>query len=300
MTSNNMRDKMIFKLQSFNFNLVNFDDREASTLLNDAQDEIVNERFLALSNVKRKGFEADTKRRLDLSGLITSHTEFVRDYKDGGATPGDFMIGTPNNGALKTPDMDYQYTPDSDLDEYGVFVRIPDEVLYPISESCDTSRAGKNKSNVPVEVVSYEEYRENIYNSFKSPYYNKVWRLDWGTYTTAGTTDEVSSKYNGNSLTGFTGENADGNGGDITINTHRSALLIPGKDWTVEKYRLHYVKRPQRIVVDTITPGNQEHCELHPSVHDEVVDKAVQLAIEARIPAQGKYQVAEKENIENQ
>lgn len=300
MTANAMGDKMILKLQSFGYNLINFDDRERSEMLNDGMLEFIKERTLPLSNVKRKGIEADTKRRLDLSALITSQVEYKRN-PDG--RDGDFMLGTADNGALKTPDKDYQYSSGGDYVEtdYGVFVKVPDEVLFPLSEFCSTSRNGIIKEQVPIEVISYEEYVSNIHNTFKSPYYNKAWRMDWGSYTTGSTaTEGVSSKYTNTSLTGFTGVNADGSGNNITIDTHRSSMLIPGKDWVIEKYRMSYIKRPSNIVVDTISPINQKHCELHPSVHDEIVDKAVQLAIESRIPAEGKYQVAEKENVENQ
>lgn len=295
MTANEMGDKVILKLQSSGFNLINFDDRERSELLTEGMYELINERFIPDMNVKRKGFEMDIKRRLDLSGLITSHTEFKREQ-------GDFMQGTADNGALKTPDKDYQSSSLGDEVEtdYGVFFSIPNEALYIISESADTKQGNSLRKGVPVEAISYEEYAANIHNNYKNPYYNKVWRLDWGSYTTAGTNDsDVSVKFNGNQLTGFSGFDTY-NGSAKTIDTERSGMLIPGKDWIIEKYRMHYVKRPRAIVVDTISPLNQVRCELHEHLHKEVVDKAVQLAIESRIPDQAKYQVAEKNNIENQ
>jgi hypothetical protein len=157
------------------------------------------------------------------------------------------------------------------------------------------------KRTVPVEVVTYEEYYAKISNVFENPYYNKVWRLAYGSYTTSGTGgNEVSNKFTNNTLTGFTGKCADMTNRDITINTYRSAILIPGKDWTVESYRMHYVKRPSRILIDTVTPSNQQNCELHLAIHTEIVDKAVLKAISNRLPEQAKYQIADIDDKTNQ
>jgi len=295
-----MADKVILKLQTAGFNLINFDDRERSEILTEACLKFTKKRYDAFSNVKQRGFEADSERRLELSALITSTKEFKR-VRSG--NNGDFMLGTADNGALRTPDKDYQGLSGGDYVEtdFGVFVRIPDEALYIITESATTSKGNLTKPMVPVEVITYEEYMKNLHNSFKAPYYNKVWRLDWGSYETAGNdNDYSSSKFTGSVITGFTGINADGTGSNIIINSQRSAMLIPGKDWVIEGYRLHYVKRPRPIVVDTITPANQVNCELHESVHEEIVDVAVEYAVTNRLPDQTKYQVAAKENAENQ
>jgi len=300
--------ELLRRLSSSNYNLVNFDDRERSILLNEAMDELIMERYLSDSNIKRKGFEADVKRRLDLSGLITSHVVFNRKRIDalgnwiqGG---GDFMVGNGSNGGLETPDLDEQGMSNGNQVEskYGIHVRIPDECLFIIADTCSTSKGEDKKRTVPVEVVTHEEYYAKIHNIYQNPYYNKVWRVDNGSYTPSGIIQgvETSTKFTGGVLTGFTGINADGSNLPININTYRSAILVPGKDWTVESYYIKYIKRPSRIRVDTITPGNQRNCELHPAIHTEIVDKAVYKAISSRLAEQSKFQVADKDVKENQ
>jgi len=300
--------ELIRRLASSNYNLVNFDDRERSILLNEAMDELVMERFLPDSNIKRKGFEADVKRRLDLSGLITSHTTFKRQRFDGAGDlidgEGDFMIGTGDNGGLETPDLDEQgQSGGNDVEsKFGVHVMVPDECLFIIADSCSTSKGTQKKRVVPVEVVTHEEYYAKLHNIYQNPYYNKVWRLDNGSYTPADVhaSRDTSVKFENGILTGFTGVNADGSGLPIAISTFRSAILVPGKDWTVESYYMKYIKRPNRILVDTITPANQRNCELHPAIHTEIVDKAVSKAIASRLPEQVKIQIADKNDKENQ
>jgi len=288
-----MGAELVRRLGSSNYNLINFDDRERTILLNEAMDEWITERFIPDMNIKKKGFEFDVKRRLDLAGVITSHVTLKR-------TSGDFVLGTADNGALPTPDLDYQSS--SDIGglpqvetDYGVFFSIPDECLYIIADTCGTSKGAEIKHNVPVEVVTYEDYYAKIYNVYLSPYYNKVWRLDNGTYKPAGTGGSTTSTKH--QLSGY---NANMTGVTKMLTTYRSGLLIPGKDWTVESYNMHYIKRPNRILVDTITPANMKNCELHPSVHTEIVDKAVLKAITGRIPEQSKFQLADKDDKENQ
>jgi len=304
MDANTMSDIVRLKAGGSGINLNNFDDREMSAFLNEAQDILVMQRVTPDANVKGKGFEFDAKRRLDVVGVITAHTRFKR--VGSGGVPGDFMIGTEDNGMLPSPDRDYQVesigaTASSSEVGYGVFVRLPDECLFVISERCNTSKNGEIRRNVPVEVVSYDEYAEGINNTFKAPFKNKVWRMDWGSYTTSGTSGSItSSKFTGDILTGFTGTNADNVSGNITINTHRSVMLIPGKDYTIESYNLGYIKSPRHMVVDMILPSAQVSCELNPKVHNEIVDIAVSLLIESRIPEQSKYQVVKNKETRNE
>lgn len=296
MDANTMRDQLIARLRTTNYDVSNIDDREASDLLTRAELEFTVRRFIPDLNVKRKGFEMDSKRRLDLSGLITAHAAFKR-VNTAGA--GDFIIGTEDNGALRTPDKDYQLdesvTPSTAVTtDYGVFVRLPDECLFIISETCDTSKGDSTKVNVPVEVVDYEKYSSSIRDPYKSPYRNKVWRMDSGNFAPGtGLSNDISIK-------SISGTNADGVTGLDSIDTERALHLIPGKDWIIDKYNVRYVKRPRRILVDMISPTSQISSELPAAVHDEVVDIAVKLYTSARMPEQNKFQVADKEERENE
>lgn len=84
------------------------------------------------------------------------------------------------------------------------------------------------------------------------------------------------------------------------INTRRSRYLLPGKSergrltgemWHVLEYRVHYIKNPEPIFIDTVTPALQVDCQLADFLHQEVVDLAVKLASAAILPEQNKYQV---------
>jgi hypothetical protein len=299
MDANTMRDQVIARLRTTNYDILNLDDREAGDVLTRAELEFTIRRAVGDLNAKRKGFEIDSKRKLDLSSLVTGHTSFKRTRSPGS---GDFVLGNEDNGAMRTPDKDYQLqsiagssavTVETD---YGVFCRLPDECLFITLETCDTSKAGVMKYNVPVTPVRFEEYTEGLRDPYFSPYYNRVWRMDTGNWTPAdpGNTDPNQSEKN------LTGLNADGSATNLTISTERSVHLIPGKDWIVERYNVRYIKKPRRIVVDTISPANQVSSELHSGVHDEIVDIAVRLFISDRMAEQAKYPVAEKEQREDE
>lgn len=296
MDANTMRDQMIARLRSTNYDVSNIDDREASDILSRAHTEFVVRRIVGDLNVKRKGFEIDKKRRVDTVGLLTGHAAFTR-TKTSGA--GDFIIGSEDNGALRTPDKDYQLQsgaviPTSVTADFGIFVRIPDECMFIIGENVDTSKGSQSKVNVPIEVIAYEEYQPGLRDPYKSPYYNKCWRLDSGNYTPASSSNSETSTKN------ISGTNADGTTGTSTINTERAVHLIPGKDWRVEKYHLRYIKKPRPIIVDIITPVNQISSELVSTVHDEIVDIAVKLYTADRLPEQVKFQASDKEVREDE
>ena len=298
------------------YNLLNFDDREVSAALNDAMDEFILERFTADANAKQKGFGADAKRKLDMAGLISASVTFRRDPNNlvGGGTSssaaGNFMLGTIDNGAFRKPYRDFQSVGDTETPddrEYGIFCMIPDEAVFIISETCDTSKPNGTspdivKLGVPVENVGHEEYGAKIHNRYDNPFYNKVWRLDWGSYNTAS--EQLgweSTKFTGtNGEIEFKGTNADDVGAEIVINTYRSACLVPGKDWTIENWRIHYVVKPARIHIDSITPNQSINCTLPEPLHAEIVDKAVAKIVTARLPEQAKLQVVQGEDVKNQ
>ncbi|MCK4500915.1 hypothetical protein KAU11_10475 [Candidatus Babeliales bacterium] len=294
MDANTMGHLLTLKLKTSNYNLINFDDRERSVLLNLAQDEFTKRRTTADANAKQKGYGIDSKRELDLSSLVTGTTTFSK-------AAGDFMLGTEDNGAYRTPDIDLQEESSAGVNndpyvetDFGVICSYPDEALFILSEHCNTSRAGVTRVNVPVEHVSLEIYNSNLRNTFKNPYKNKVWRIEDGNFVAASSSNSFISVKN------KVGVNADGTGAAITLTSNRVNHLIPGKDYIVESYRMHYIKRPRRIVVDSISPVSQISCEFHDSVHDEIVDIAVSLAIQNSIPEQQKYQIADKEKREDE
>lgn len=298
MDANTMKAQLIARLNGTNYSTLGIDDREASDVLSRAELEFVMRRVVGDLNTKKKGFEFDKKRRVDLNNLLTSRVLLRR--VGVGLNAGDFIKGTEDNGAMRTPDKDYQMesirtnSEDSVESEFGIFCRIPDECLFIINESCNTSKGMQLKFDVPVDVVNYEDYNIKIRMPYNSPYYNLVWRMDSGNWTPADSTNfEISSKR-------LSGLNADGSGNTLEINTERSVHLIPGKDWTINGYKINYIKKPRRILVDTISPNNQVSSELGTAIHDEVIDIAVKLFVSDRMPEQVKYQAAEKEQREDE
>ena len=311
MTANEQRD--LFVLLSNMSSLTNRqpDDREVSALLNLAMKEFIDMRVSPDNNSKKKGFEADGIRRLELGSLVTSNVLYFKDRVD---TFGDFVRGTYYNGALRNPDLDEESTinnqvgygtiTDADDKRYGVFVEWLDEVLYVITENCDISTGdGNNKTwkrNIPVKPITHDEYNEFITNGYKQPYGNLVWRRDSGnlvpTYNLASSPEFRSSATPSSRTTPIRVASQwafDGSRKHVI-------QLIPGKSWEIEKYNMYYVKQPKRIVVDVKTPRNQVNCELHDSVHSEIVQIAVRLYSAASVPLEQKYQIAQNEEKQNE
>jgi len=294
-----MGQELVRKLKSSNYSLLNLDDREKSVVLNHAQDEFVTRRTIADANTKQKGVGIDTKRDLDLSSIISSTYLFEK-------ANGDFIEGNENNGAFRTPDLDYQeleegytvelgetYEYDASISRYGVMCNYPNEALYILSEHATISRGMEIRTNVPVKRIPLEKYMSDINNIYENPGKHTVWRIETGNFTPA-------SAINGFTSLAPKGGVIAGDTATTSLSTSRINHLIPGKDFIVESYRMSYVKRPRRIVVDTIYPAGKVDCELHPAVHDEIVDIAVSLVIQASIPELQKYQIADKEKREDE
>jgi len=306
MQANEMRSQFLLRYEGAQLANRTFNDREISSLLTMAMNEIVKRRFAPDKNVKRKGFESDIIRSAELSGLITAHTVFTK-------AGDDFMIGTESNGALRTPDLDTQSTSGSVsvTTDFGVFCRIPDEAMYIILQTCSVNKGTCTVDNVEVQDVTYLDYADGITNYYKRPYKNLVWGMNWGSFTTSGSNSiENSTKFgdtavdpaavNNDDISGFKGKSYDDGTTDVWIQTLRSKMLIPGKDWLITKYNIYYVKSPSDIVVDVQTPTNQIPCELADFMHDEIVDYAVKLAAASIIPEPNKYQVAQVESTEDE
>ncbi|MCK9429255.1 MAG: hypothetical protein M0R17_04575 [Candidatus Omnitrophica bacterium] len=294
MEANQMRARFNLLKEASRLANRTFNDREIEDFLNKAQEEFVKERYAAWKNRPQIGYGQHPVRNAELAGLLTATQSVPRTM---------FIVGTELNGALQGPDLDKGGVT-QDADRFGVFVGLPDEVLYPIVETCQTSKGDVVKRNTPVNEVNLQGYINGIYDDYAKPYDNLVWSLDWGAYTTAepnvnGTYDESVKEYS----TSGTDYNMSGEnylGATITINTNRAKYLLPGKGWKVDKYTVFYIKLPKGIRVDVQTPSLQQHCELPPFTHDEVVSKAVKIASAAVIPDPNQYQINDKESKEDE
>jgi len=296
MQANEMRAKFLLGYEAARLSNRTFNDREIEDFLNKAQLEFVKERAAPWKNRPQLGFGQHPIRNAELAGLLTATQSVPRE---------NFILGNELNGALKGPDLDKADQPE---DIYGIFVGMPDEVLYPIIETCETQKGLIVKTNTPVKEVTLDEYRSGIFDDYAKPYDNLVWSMDWGSYTTSIPDDALtgngvytpSQKEYSSSGTGYNMQGVNYNGDIIVINTNRSRYLIPGKGWKILKYIIFYIKYPRDIHIDVQTPSIQIHCELPDFVHQDIVDKAVKLASAAIVPEQGKYQVNQIESKEDE
>lgn len=300
MQANGMRARFNLGYEASRLSNRTFNDREIEDFMNRAQLELTKERAAPWKNRPQIGFGQHPIRNAELAGLITGTQSVPRE---------NFILGTPLNGALKGPDLD---NADQEEDIYGVFVGMPDEVLYPIMETCETNKGKISKTNTPIQEINLAEYQAGIFDEYAKPYSNLVWAFDWGSYTTAIPADHAlgDGRYQ-DSEKEFSSEGINFNmrganyldPNDLTaveINTNRSRYLIPGKGWKITKYIIFYIKKPRDIHIDIQTPSLQIHCELPEFIHQDIVDKAVKLASAAIIPEQGKYQVNQVESKEDE
>lgn len=296
MEANAMRSRFLLGFEAGRLSSRTFNDREIEDFLNRAQLELTKERAAPWKNRPQLGIGQHPIRNAELAGLLTATQSVPRD---------NFILGTELNGGLKGPDLDTAIQPE---DKYGVFVGLPNEVLYPILETCETLKGVVSKDNTPIQEINLQEYKSGIFDEYSKPYDNLVWAIDWGSYTTAiPDTHAIGNGAYTNSIkqvtsqgTGYNMQGLNHDGDTIEINTDRSRYLIPGKGWKVTKYTVFYIKRPVDIHVDVQTPSLQVNCELPSFIHQEIVDKAVKLASAAIVPDQSKYQVNTIESKEDE
>lgn len=312
MTANEMKDYFNLLSDGAVLEARTFTDREIGGFLTLGQIELAKSRIDGLKNRTARGI-SDALRRGELAGLMAGSAAFKR-------ADHDFMKGTPDNNAFRTPDLDAQI---DSTEAFGVWCRIPDEALFVYNETCDLTQGSYTAPIVPVEDIDPVLYNDLIFDAWKNPNFDKVWGVWGGSYTASGTDDtnafdplavnpqpiEESTKYGDTrvlttatnaTLTGFRGVSVLDDSTEVRIQTQRARNLIPGKDWTISTYNVKYIKMPKPIVVNTRVPALQENSEFPSTMHEEIVQTAVKLASASVIPLEGKYQVADKEAAEDE
>ena len=287
MEANQMRARFNLLKEASRLANRTFNDREIEDFINKAQEQFTKDGYAAWKNRPQIGYGQHAVRNAELAGLITS-TESVPRTK--------FILGTELNGALQGPDLDKGGTT-QDEDRFGVFVGLPNELLYPLVETCETVKGTITKRNTPIKEINLQGYIDAIYDDYAKPYDNLVWSMDWGAYKTAapGTSTYVDSvKEYSSSGTNHNMTGLDSAGVTISIDTNRARYLLPGKGWKVNKYTVHYIKLPRAIKIDVQTPSLQVNCELPDFVHDDIVSRAVTIASAAVIQDPNQYQVNDK------
>ena len=261
-----------------------FNDREISKFLSQGQTELVLYKLDPFKNRTQRGFK-DSVRQNEIGSMLSSHVTFKVENHD-------FMMGTSTNGAKRTPDLDAQL---NTVERYGVFVNLPDEVLMPIEGAsyCTISKNNRITEMVPAVEIDMASYNKFILDPYKNPDYDSVWVIPNGSFT-------PSTGSNNPSVKGITGVSSYDKITPVTLDTLRSQQLIPGNGFTVKEYTLSYVKLPAAIVVNARNPEISVDCELPSFLHDEIVTRALRIAAQTEIPAEGEYQVMEKESRETE
>jgi hypothetical protein len=159
---------------------------------------------------------------------------------------------------------------------YGVYATLPLDFMYTIMERCiiDKDDCEFNApADLPVFVISHNEYTRSRNNPFKRPYFNSteglVWRIAY---------NRSNSGYNSQTTTTSNGYEF------ITGQTGKRHELITDGSFNVVDYNLRYLRLPKPIQVDLVNfvaPVNMQNCELDDHTHRPIVDIAVRMLKES-------------------
>ncbi len=143
------------------------DDYEISVFLTRAQEELVKNKAIALSDPKGQGFEGNSKRRNDLKNLI-------KDYKT-------TIIQTTTNK----------------INDNGTVFIIPSDTMLILQEAVKITNTDCANQTQTVSVVpkTHDEYNVQINNPFKQPDETQVWRIDYNSIDSGNNIVELISKY---------------------------------------------------------------------------------------------------------
>jgi hypothetical protein len=245
MTASEMHENMIIQFEKINSQAApGISDLEASVFLSNAQLYYVLSRITPLLNSKREGLEETEVRMQGLSALINTA-----------------VLTSFTQGAENLPN--------------GNFVELPTNFMYSILEMCTINKIDcvtKTPAEVPVSVVSHNDYTRLAQNPFKKPYFDGseglVWRITYSRDTT-GYNDQTIISFDPN--TGYyvlTGQSA------------KRHELITDSTFNITEYFLRYLKLPRGIVSlyngDSSTT-TQINCELDFQTHQAIIDIAVDM-----------------------
>jgi hypothetical protein len=246
MTANEMWQLVLVEYEKLNSaGAPGIQELEADIILTNAQFHYVHTRITAILNLKKEGLEETEIRMQGLSNLITS------------ASISAFTSNSENlpNGVFATLPLDFMYT----IWERCIIDKI----------DCETNE----EADIPVFVISHNEFNRSRSNPFKKPYFNGteglVWRIAY---------KRDISGYNSQTVTASNGYEF------ITGQTGKRHELITDGTFNVTDYNLRYLKIPKPIKVDLtnfVSPVNMQNCELDESTHRPIVDIAVLMIKEA-------------------
>lgn len=142
----------------------------------------------------------------------------------------------------------------NDAHDNGMIFEMPSNFLYAIEEfvklETDEEEPEVLSKISIVKPIVHDYYTINIYNPYKKPYKDVLWRLDVGdTSVIQGKADSVK----------------------------RVEICYP-EGYNIHSYKIRYLQMPPNIVCNTIDDSLQYNCILDESVHMAIVDEAVAIA----------------------
>ena len=148
------------------------------------------------------------------------------------------------------------------FDNRSVLYTMPDNILFVLNETATNFKpsatptvpvAGTSRL-ITIVPITYEEYSRILSKPFKQPLKNQAWRLF--------------------------------NGGMVAASPKFVAEIIIKYGTALSDYKIRYVKRPQPIVLTSLSGTNvsvdgvvdETECELDSILHPEIVQRSIELA----------------------
>jgi hypothetical protein len=225
-----------------------FEDAEASILLTKAQWYYISQTLNPKNNRNQEGFEETEVRIQGLSALVKDSDQAI----DPPTTTGVNLAGQLPNETFFTLPEDFMF---------AIY-----EAVYVNKLKCGAVSTTNplSYSRIPVVPVSHDEYNLNVANPYKNPWTDGtqgiVWRLENRPQFIPPIVGAPQYKIHG---------------------------LITDGSFTITKYFLRYLKKPEDINVDNITPATQSNSELADFTHQAICDIAIKLlsaAVREQIP----------------
>lgn len=212
---------------------------EKSVFLTKAQDEIVKNYFIPEGNPKQKGFDANQKRQVDFSMLISTAQLGM----------GFNAVGVPIKPGV--------------LDPRGFYNVLPKDTLYIINETLQLHTLN-NESVAGIRQVvplSYDEYMRLMSKPFKEPLKYQAWRLIVESTEGIGV-DIIMTSYD---LKKHTAPNKKVDYIVRYVRQPKPIILTNLTDTFGENLTIH-------------GEANEMTSELDPAIHEEILQRAVELA----------------------
>jgi hypothetical protein len=149
-------------------------DIELSNLLTVSQDEFVKSKYTKLGNKYQQGFENTEKRRKDLAQLVKGATISY----DNNTNQYSILY---QDGTTETIDDTNLFFHNSIVKPNGSLWKLPQDSLWVINEEItwNTNDPCYQDLRIEVKPITHDEYNKNVRNTFKKPYEELVWRLDY-------------------------------------------------------------------------------------------------------------------------